>query len=96
MTSQENRDAFGLEGFIPDHRYLHRLRPPDMGCQPNGFTKLQQAREIRQVGDYTIPCRGWAEYAEPLTFEQVWKYDLFPEDVDEAERYQQWRDQNNK
>ena len=66
-------------------KYLYRSRPPSIGCQPEGFTNRETWLPGRQHpsgdGRYFL---GLVGYPQPLPFEEVYRYELWP--VDEVER----------
>lgn len=66
-------------------RYLYLNRPPGIGCQPDGFTEFKAYWPQREVDG--VYCLGWVEYAEPLTYRQIRKWDFMPADPVEAAIY---------
>lgn len=74
-------------------RYYYLSRPPAIGCQPAGFTDREAWMPVQDIPGTEWPAFGWVEYAKPLDFIQVWKYDLRPADADELARYQEWREE---
>ena len=80
------------------YRYYHIIRPPMISCQPDGFTDkgfLEGASTFGKVAvtlasGATYEAFGWAEYAEPLTFEQCFHFDLMPNDPMEWAKFQVW------
>jgi hypothetical protein len=77
------------------NRYYYLLRPPDIGCQPDGFAYRDGGLPRKTIktsnGDY-VDAFGWVEYYTPLSFEQVWKYDLQPDNPVERGRFTLWLD----
>lgn len=67
-----------------NHRYFYTLRPPNIGCQPDGWTGREGGlpkKDWQRSDGSTIKAFGWVEYPEPLSLEQVWKFDLSPDDI---------------
>ena len=75
------------------HTY-YLLNRPDV--QPSGYTAKEVWSPTKRVLGSGRWAHGWAEYAELLPFELVWKFDLFPADPEELERYWAWRDEEGK
>ncbi len=58
--------------------YLYRNRPPGIGCQPDGFDAHETWLPGREVeGRHFL---GRVEYSQSLSWEQVKRYELWPED----------------
>ena len=71
-------------------RYPYRNRPPSIGCQPDGFIPDTReawlpAREIE--GRYFLGC---VEYLNPLSFDDIHRYELWPTDKVEWAEYIFW------
>jgi hypothetical protein len=79
-------------------KYFYTLRPGDYGCQPAGFVNKKSVYTPVKIEIASIPghepilwhCSGFVEYEKPLTFEQIWKYDLSPADKVEWAHYRFW------
>lgn len=75
-----------------NHRYFYTLRPPDYGCQPDGWTAreggLPKKTWISARGP--INAFGWVEYADALPLDRAWRYDLLPADSVEYAHYIFW------
>ena len=78
----------------PRHRYYYLNRPPNIGCQPDGFMD----REAWMPGHIVSGrnCLGWVEYPEPLEPEQVWKWEFMPADDAEYDAFWDWREEHNR
>ena len=74
------------------HKYFYLYRPPSYGCQPSGWINqeggLPQKMYKTQWGE--LRSFGWVEYTEPLTVEQVWKWEFIPDDQTEYAKYVFW------
>jgi len=57
--------------------YLFRNRPPGIGCQPDGWVNRETWMPAKEIQERFF--LGQVEYAEPLPFEQVKRYELWPE-----------------
>ena len=69
-------------------RYYYSLRPPGIGCQPDGFVEREMWWPKRNIpGDGEHDAFGWVEYPEPLPLETAWRYDLRPADPREKALY---------
>ena len=73
------------------NRYFYLLRPPSIGCQPEGFTDRQGGlpkKDWEMSSGQSLHAFGYVEYFKPLKFEQIWRYDLLPDnDVERARLY---------
>lgn len=80
------------------YTYYFINRPPFVGTHPASDLVSQVAYPFRmEVAG--IPDRlfhGSASYSKRLSFDQIWKYELYPDDKAEYELYCQWREENNK
>lgn len=74
------------------YKYFYLYRPPCYGCQPNGFIAQDGGLPKRewQSSHGPVYSFGWVEYPQPLTIEQVWKWELEPDDPPEWARYMFW------
>ena len=66
---------------------------PGWDAVPKDYTAFQSGYQFRdeQVGaGFTLSVFGWAQYSQPLTFEECWKYDLLPDDPIEYAHYTFW------
>lgn len=68
--------------------YLFRNRPPGIGCQPDGWVNRETWMPAKEIQDRFF--LGQVEYAEPLPFEQVKRYELWPESELERAEYVFW------
>lgn len=76
-------------------RYWFLLRPPFIGTHPAGFTEYAQIypREERvMTGGERVDTFGTVDYPAQLEKEQVWKYDLLPDDPAERALYRMWHE----
>lgn len=87
------------------NRYFYTLRPPGIGCQPDGFT-ARQAEVPRRTSvtpslelagrlvakGVEINNFGWVEYTEPLTLDQMFRFDLLPCDTLKLLEYRAWEE----
>jgi len=70
--------------------YFYRNRPPSIGCQPDGWTGREEWLPAHEIdGRHFL---GQVEYADPLPFEQVQRYELWPESELERAEYTFWRE----
>lgn len=81
---------------IEGHRYYFISRPPDIGTHPAGEVRREVWYPAKDIPNTERHGWGWVEYAEPLEFEQVWKYELFPADDEELDAYYDWRNEVGK
>lgn len=88
------------------YKYYYINRPFDIGCQPDGYNMIPDTKhpeilvpdkeDYYPAKEYTLPSGysgsfyGWINYSEPLTFNEIWKYDLMPEDSVTWAHYQFW------
>ena len=73
------------------HKYYLLYRPPMYGTMPNGHTAIdcpQYRQEYQTSYGEPILAHGWVEYPEPLTPEQVWKWEFAPDDPVEFAHFQ--------
>lgn len=72
-------------------KYYLRNRPPCIGTHPAGAISQQVWWPAQQVGSdqdsLWYDVLGWVEYDEPLTLDQMWKYELWPHDKTEQCAY---------
>ncbi len=85
----------------PRHRYFYINRPFCIGCQPEGFIDAETwmpAKPQLLIGRGESPWHvlGWVEYPQPLTPEQVWKWELWPNDAAEVIAYLDWREEHRR
>jgi hypothetical protein len=90
-----------MDDIVPRTRfvYMMRNRPPGIGCQPDGFLWDETETWI-PMREHPYPPRhlvglrflGKAVYPQALTFEQIWQYELWPEDPLEWAEYTFWRE----
>lgn len=75
----------------PRHRYYYTLRPPMTGTQPDGWIdRMHYGVHRREIEGLGIRAHGEVFYIEPLTNEQIWRYDLLPADEAERKAYVKW------
>jgi hypothetical protein len=77
-------------------RYYFLNRPPAIGTHPAGEVARECWLPRRDIPGTERPAYGWVDYPEPLDFEQVWRYELFPADPAEVDAYWDWRDEQGK
>jgi len=75
------------------NRY-YLINRPDV--QPSGFIDKEIWYPSKTIPGTQRWAHGWAEYAQPLSFEMIWKFDLFPASEDIVNAYWDWRDENEK
>lgn len=64
-------------------RYYHVIRPPSIGCQPDGYKKIESwwpnnRHTVEGLGNWQY--YGFVEYDQPLSLEQSWHFTLKPAD----------------
>lgn len=67
-------------------RYYYQLRPPGIGCQPNGYLRWETFDFIQEVEDLPGRYHGFVEYPEPIDTYDAWRFDLTPADPVEQAR----------
>lgn len=74
------------------NKYYYLLRPPGIGCQPDGSTEREAWQPVRDIPipDTGRHAHGWVTYAEKLDMQTAWKYDLLPDDTLERLDYLLW------
>jgi len=78
---------------MPTHRYYFLNRPPGIATHPKGETRRQVWFPSRPMpGQVDRRVLGWVEYPEPLTHEQIWKWELAPADMGEQAEHVFWLD----
>lgn len=77
-------------------RYYFINRPPSIGTHPQGETGRKAFAYRETIPGTERLSHGWVEYPQPLDFEQVWRYELYPADEAEADRYYDWRNEVGK
>ena len=80
----------------PRYRYYALLRPPGYAAVPNGWCLKKYWTPQQQVSGDAFYAHGWVEYPQPLTFDSAWRFDLFPADEDEREKYREWYEENRR
>ena len=73
------------------YEYYYRLRPPGTSCQPDGFDP--DTRESWRRTKYVngVPYHGKVSYLEPLSHEDLYRYELRPVDLAEYAEYVFWQ-----
>lgn len=72
-------------------RYYYLLRPPSIGCQPQGGINRETFTYFGPVEALDgMKAHGWVEYDEPLEFDQIWRFDLMPANELERAKYRLW------
>ncbi len=76
------------------NEYLYRNRPPGIGCQPTGGNISEVWYPIQEKNTPIGPRTffGKVVYDEPLTFDEINRYELFPVDRLEWAKYQIWEE----
>lgn len=79
------------------HRYYFINRPPFVGTHPAGAVAQQAWDPVMFAPDVEgRKFHGYADYAQPIGFEQIWKYELYPQNLTELMFYNAWREENSK
>jgi len=91
--TEANQVAQALQEKGPgDAAYLYVNRPPSIGCQPDGF--YPDLREVwmpgRQVGNRHF--LGRVVYPKPLPFDDILRYELWPENIVTRAEMVFWRE----
>jgi len=80
----------------PRYRYYYTLRPPGIGCQPDGFVDRasfgRQGQRTKLIGGRDWTVYGWVEYHKPLGPEELFKWDLWPHNAGEVAGYLDWKE----
>lgn len=74
-------------------RYWFLLRPPFVGTHPQGSIEqraVYPSENCKLGGGEMQVTHGWVVYPWALDREQVWKYDLLPDDPAERALYRMW------
>lgn len=77
------------------YRYFYLNRPPAYAHQPDGYTAQEgglPARRWETTEGHPVYAFGWVEYEQPLTSQQVWKWDFRPDDATEDAHYYFWHE----
>ena len=77
-----------------ERRYYFLNRPPGLFCQPDGSIRREAFIPKREYAPGERAVWGFTDYSQPLTSEQIWKYELWPADEGELFAYLNWRDEN--
>lgn len=87
-----------MDEDVKQYVYYFINRPPFIGTHPRENLVSQLAFPIPAtvVGFGERRFHGLASYSSKLTFEQIWQYELYPENVEELFLYNEWREENNK
>lgn len=73
------------------YRYYLVNRPPDIGCQPEGFIGREVWMPARPIPEAdTWRALGWVEYDHKLSMSEIYKYELFPADRRGCALYKIW------
>ena len=80
------------------YRYYFIKRPPFIGTHPDGAISQESWEPSHAIGYKTNGRRfhGFAVYNHALTFEEIWKYELYPSCETEGIAYYEWRQENSK
>lgn len=76
-------------------QYLFKSRPPGIGCQPDGFVPDTMEAWYPAKSHESCPTRrffGSVEYEEPLPFERIDHYSLYPVNLLERAEMVFWRE----
>lgn len=73
------------------HKYYYRNRPPGIGCQPDGFDPDTREAWRPRKDVNGIPYHGEVSYPEPLSPEDLYRYELRPADLVECAEYIFWQ-----
>lgn len=79
------------------HKYFLLLRPPGYAHHPAGHTAMDggMPKHTWVTDDgRQIDAFGWVEYPEPLSMEQIWRFDLEPNDPAETAHLFFWLQAN--
>ena len=60
----------------PRYRYYAYLRPPGFAAVPDGWILREFWKPPERIPGSMFTAHGWVEYAEPLPFGRVLKFDL--------------------
>jgi hypothetical protein len=74
------------------YRYFLTHRPPGIGCQPEGDLARETWVPRREIPNGEAVAFGSVTYGAPLTWEQLWKYELLPEEEVERLLYYLWQE----
>lgn len=86
----------GLKEKTVTYRYYLISRPPFIGTHPAGNIAVESWDTRQDIPGTLRPAWGWVEYDQPLDFENVWNYELYPGDEKEADAYYDWRNEVGK
>lgn len=77
-------------------KYYAINRPPFPGCYPAAAAESVVYSQQVQIPASERWAHGYVVSAEPLPFEEIWRFDLYPADEAEVEAYFDWRDEVGK
>lgn len=63
------------------YKYYYLVRPPNIGCQPDGYDSQESFVPRREVNGRLV--WGTVTYPRRLTADEVYRYDLAPTDIKE-------------
>ena len=75
---------------MPTHRYYMINRPPGISCQPKDTTAREVWMPARKMPRSERHVLGFVEYDHALTHDQIWSYELAPEDIKEQAEHVFW------
>ena len=74
------------------YEYYYRNRPPGISCQPDGFDAESRQAWIPRRKIDGILYHGTVSYPEPMSYYQMWHYDLRAVDPVEYAEFIFWVD----
>ena len=72
------------------HRYYMINRPPGIGCQPKETINREVWMPAKQMPGSERRVLGFVEYDHILTHDQIWSFELAPENVTEQAEHVFW------
>lgn len=76
-------EAVGCRERSAPFKYYYALRPPGIGCQPDGYGEINDfyGRHKVNIDGRSMLAHGWVTYDLPLISYDAWRFDLTPEDL---------------